>query len=192
MVWLSAALWPKSRPVQRLWECDECGGAQLIKLCTLALSCFPSRQGTSDHTGGQKQELPSAAAFSARGGRDLWLLATAASSLRTVSLRLSRGRVIYNARCSCGRRQSECITLNLFILNYLTVQRHYKVKEQYRLIIATSFGANYLCPGRKVAFQSQRKQTKDLEKLRNQASRQWSEQNLKATRMMADFWFLSG
>lgn len=122
MVWPAAAPWPKSRPpVQRLWECGECGEAQLIKLCSPALSCFPYRQGTSDHTGAENQELPSAAAFSAREGRDLWLLASAASSLRTVSLQFSRGCLIYHARCSRGR--CEVIRMLLFISNYLTAQR---------------------------------------------------------------------
>ena len=64
----AAAAWPESRsPVQCLWECGEFGWDQLIKHCTLALSCFPCRQGSSDqrgsHTGGQRQELLSTAAF---------------------------------------------------------------------------------------------------------------------------------
>lgn len=64
----AAAAWPESRPsVQCLWECGEFGWDQLIKHCTLALSCFPCRQGSSNrwgsHTGGQRQELLSTAAF---------------------------------------------------------------------------------------------------------------------------------
>lgn len=126
VVWPGAAPWPKSRPpVRRLWECGECGGARLIKLCTLALSCFPYRQGTSDHTGGQNQELPPAAAFSARGGRDLWLLATAASSLRTVSLQLSRGCLMYYARCS--RRQLEVIRMLLLFQIFLQCRDKWEI-----------------------------------------------------------------
>lgn len=42
----AAAAWPESRPpMQCLWECGEFGWDQLIKHCTLALSCFPYRQG---------------------------------------------------------------------------------------------------------------------------------------------------
>lgn len=56
----SSAAWPESRPpAEGWWECGEFGRDQLIKLSTLALSCFPCRQGTSDqegsHTSTQRQ-----------------------------------------------------------------------------------------------------------------------------------------
>lgn len=64
----AAAAWPESRLlVQCLWECGEFGWDQLIKHWTLALSCFPCRQGSSDrwgsHTGSQRQKLLFTAAF---------------------------------------------------------------------------------------------------------------------------------
>lgn len=45
---LAAALaWLESRPsAEGRWECGEFGRDQLVKLCTLALSRFPCRQGT--------------------------------------------------------------------------------------------------------------------------------------------------
>lgn len=105
----AAAPWPKSRPpVRRLWECGERGGDWLIKLCTLALSRFPYRRGTSDHTGGQNQELPSAAAFfSVCGGRDLSAIGnsgfvsensfTSGSRMASEFLRKTHLRVVVNA-----------------------------------------------------------------------------------------------
>lgn len=109
----AAAAWPESRPpVRRLWECGELGRDQLIKHCTLALSCFPCRRGSSDrwgsHTGGQRQEFLSlTAAFfffflkshthcrnsADRGFRTSQLLASEVSSMGIVSLHLKRAEL---------------------------------------------------------------------------------------------------
>lgn len=149
VVWPGAAPWPKSRPpVRRLWECGECGGARLIKLCTLALSCFPYRQGTSDHTGGQNEELPPAAAFPhvGVGTFGFWQQRPHLWEQSHFSLAEDVWCIMQDAVAGSLKWVECCF--------YFKFSYSAEINGRYHLIIKTSFGANYLCRGRKVASQS--------------------------------------